>query len=106
MACYNFDYAMLILCQAIDFAEIEKDFTPLRKWANEVEQSGRELEAVDGRLNLSTGEDVMMATLQSVAAGSISPKEALLHIRYIRFWLNCGHLKAVKTELTHQYQFA
>ena len=52
MACYDFDYAIQLLRQAIDFAEIEHDFVPLRKWVNEVEQSGHELEAMDGRLNL------------------------------------------------------
>ena len=41
MACYDFDYAMQMLRQSIDFAEIEHDFVPLRKWANEVEKSGR-----------------------------------------------------------------
>jgi hypothetical protein len=31
MACYNFDNAILLLRQAVDFAEIEHDFVPLRK---------------------------------------------------------------------------
>ena len=39
MACYDFDYAMQMLRQSINLAEIEHDFVPLRKWANEVEQS-------------------------------------------------------------------
>ena len=52
MASYDFDYAMLILRQAVDFAEIEHDFVPLRKLVNEVEQSGHDLVAMDGRLNL------------------------------------------------------
>ena len=42
MACYDFDYAIRSLRQAIDFAEIEHDFIPLRKWANQVEHSGNE----------------------------------------------------------------
>jgi hypothetical protein len=103
MACYDFDYAIQNLRQAIDFAEIEHDFIPLRKWVNEVEQSGHEIGAMEDRLNRSTGQEVLMATLQSVAAGAVSPEEALLHIR---FWLNSGQLQAVETELTHQYQFA
>jgi hypothetical protein len=103
MACYDFDYAILLLRQAIDFAEIEHDFVPLRKWMNEVEEAGHEMGALEGRLNLSTGQDVLMRTLQSVAAGSVSPEEALLRIRR---WLNSGQLQIVETELKPQYQFA
>jgi hypothetical protein len=102
MTCYDFDYTILILRQAIDLAEIEHDFLPLRKWVTEVEQSGHDMGAMDGRLNLSIGQDVLMTTLQSVAAGSVSPKEALLRIRR---WLNSGQLQAVETEFTHQYEF-
>jgi hypothetical protein len=43
MACYDFDYAIQSLRQVIDFAEIEHDLIPLRKWANEVEHSVHEL---------------------------------------------------------------
>ena len=103
MTSYDLDYTILILRQAIDFAEIEHDFVPLRKLANEVEQSGHELGAMDGRLNFPAGQDVLMATLQSVAAGSVSSKEALLSIRR---WLNNGQMQAVETELKPQYQFA
>ena len=103
MACYDFDYAMLILRQAIDFAEIEHDFVPLRKWVNEVEDSCNRLEAIETRMNQPAGQDVLMATLQSVAAGSVSSEEALLRIRR---WSNNGQVQAVETELTHQYQFA
>jgi hypothetical protein len=103
MTSYDFDCTILILRQAIDFAEIEHDFVPLRKWVNEVEQSGHEMGAMDGRLNFPAGQDVLMATLQSVAAGSVSPKEALLRIRR---WLNGGQVQAVETELAKQYQFA
>jgi hypothetical protein len=103
MTSYDFDYTILILRQAIDFAEIEHDFVPLRKWVNEVEQSGHDMGAVDGRLNFPAGQDVLMATLQSVAAGSVSPEETLLRIRR---WLNSGQVQAVETELTHQYQMA
>jgi hypothetical protein len=42
IACYDFDSAIRSLLQAIDFAEIEHDFIPQRKWANEVEHSGNE----------------------------------------------------------------
>ena len=103
MACYDFDYAMQILSQAIDFAEIEHDFIPLQKWVNEVEEVGHEMGAVDGRLNLPAGQDVLMATLHSIGAGSVSPEEALLRIRR---WLNNGQVQAVETEPTHQYEFA
>jgi len=103
MASYDFDYTILILRQAIEFAEIEHDFVPLRKWVNEVEQSSHEMRAMDDRLNLHAGQEVLMRTLQSVAAGSLPTKEALLHICR---WLNSGQLQAVETELTHQYQFA
>jgi hypothetical protein len=36
MACHDLNYAILLLRQAIDFAEIKHDFVPLRKWVNEV----------------------------------------------------------------------
>ena len=103
MACYDFDYAMQMLRQAIDFAEIEHDFVPLRKWANEVEQSGHEMEAIEARLNHPAGQDFLLATLQSVAAGSLSPEEAL---RRIRLWLNSGQMQEAEAELVTQYQFA
>ena len=103
MTSYNFDYTILILRQAIDFAEIEHDFVPLRKWVNEVEQSGHEMGAMDGRLNLLAGQDILIVILQLVAAGSVSPEEALLRIRR---WLNSGQAQAVETELTKQDQFA
>ena len=103
MASYDFDYAIESLRQAIDFAEIERDFVPLRKLVNEVELSGHDLGAIDGRLNLPAGRDVLMATLQSVAAGSVSPEEALLRIRR---WLNSGQAQEAEVELTKQYQFA
>ena len=103
MTSYDFDYTILILHQAIDFAEIEHDFVPLRKWVNEVVQSGHDIRAMDGRLNIPLGQDVLMVILQSVAAGSVSPEEALLCIRR---WLNSGQVQAVETELTKQYQFA
>ena len=102
MSSYNFDYTILILRQAIDFAEIEGDFAPLRNWVNEVEESGHELGAMEGRLSLPAGQEVLMAALQSVATGIVSPEEAL---RQILFWLNNGKMQAVETELKPQYQF-
>jgi hypothetical protein len=103
MASYDFDYAIESLRQAIDFAEIEHDFVPLRKMVNEVEASGHELEAMDGRLNFPAGQEVLMATIQSVATGSVSPEEAL---RQVRRWLNSGQPHKSEVELTQQYQFA
>ena len=103
MSSYDFDYTIQILRQAIDFAEVEQDFTFLRQWVNEVEQSGRGLKAIETRLNQPAGQDVLIATLQSVAAGSVSPEEALL---LIHCWLNSGQLQAVETELIKQYQLA
>jgi hypothetical protein len=87
LACYDFDYAVRCLHQSIDFAEIEHDFVPLRKWVNEVERSGHELEEMDNRLNHSVGQDLLQATSQTVVNGAISPSEALLGIRR---WLNSG----------------
>lgn len=103
MACYDLDYALQRLRDAIDFAEIEHDFVPLRKWANEVEKSGRELETIPARLNNPAQQDFLLTTLQSVATGLLSPEEAN---RRIRLWLNSGQMQAVETELTQQYQFA
>ena len=103
MASYDFDYAIESLRQAVDFAEIEHDFVPLLKWVNEVAQSGHDLGAMDDRLNLPAGRDVLMAILQSVADRSVSPDEALLRIRR---WLNSGQAQEAQAELTQQYQFA
>jgi hypothetical protein len=103
MASYDFDYAIQLLRQAVDFAETERNFTPLRKWVNEVEQSGLEMGALDGRLNLPAGGDVLLATITSVAAGVVTPDEALTHIRR---WLNCGEVQAVEIRFAPQHQFA
>jgi len=103
MACYELDYALERLRSAIDFAEMERDFVPLRIMANEVENSCREYREVETRLNQPAGRDVLMATLQSVDDGSLSPEEALLRIRY---WLNSGQEPAVEAEVTQQYQLA
>jgi hypothetical protein len=103
MSSYDFDYVIESLRQSVNFAEIEHDFVPLRKWVNEVEQSGHEMGAIDGRLNFPGGQDVLMAILLSVAAGSVSTAEAL---RCIRRWVNSGQVQAVETELAKQYQFA
>ena len=95
----QFFYAIRSLRQAIDFAEIELDFIPLRKWVNEVERSGHELEEMDNRLNHSVGLDVLLATLQTVAAGSVSPEEALL---LIRRRINNGQVQTVENELKNK----
>jgi hypothetical protein len=60
MACYDFDYAMQILRQAIDYAEIEHDFVPLRKCVNEVEQSGHEAKTIEAMLNTPAGQDFLL----------------------------------------------
>jgi len=70
---------------------------------NEVKDSCHGLEAIETRLNQPAGQDVLMATLQSAAAGTVSPEEALLRIC---IWLKSGQVLTVETELTHQYQFA
>ncbi len=103
MACYDFDYAIKILRQSIDYAEIGHNFIPLRNWANEVEQSGCEMKAFETRLNYPAGRDFLLTTLQSVAAGSLSSEEALQHIR---LWLNSGQMQNVDAELTWQFQLA
>jgi hypothetical protein len=101
MACYKMDYALHRLRNAIDFAEIEHDFVPLRKMANEVENSCRELEAVETRLKNSAGQDFIMTTLQSVAAGLLPPEEAS---RRIHLWLIRGQSQDVG--LTHTHKIA
>jgi hypothetical protein len=103
MACYDIDTAMLILRQSIDFAEIERDFVPLRKWANEVERSCHGLEAIEARLNGPDGQGFLLEILQAVAAGSPFPEEAL---RVIFIWLNSGKMQEFKPELIQQYHFA
>ena len=103
MACYDFEYAMQMLCQSIDFAETEHDFVPLRKWANEVEQSGCEIKNIETKLNHPAGQDILLATLQLVTAGSLSPEEAS---QRIRLWLNHGQEQDLQVELTKQYQYA
>jgi hypothetical protein len=58
---------------------------------------------MDGRLNLPAVQEVLMTTLQSVEAGSLSPKEAL---RRIRRWLNSGQTQEVDAEFIPEYQLA
>jgi hypothetical protein len=96
MACYDFDYALHILRQAIDLAEIEHDFVPLRKWANEVEGSCHGLEAIETRLNQPAGHDFLLANLQSVSAGLLSPEDTG---RRIRLWLNNGQMQDLVAQL-------
>jgi hypothetical protein len=101
MACYDFDYAIRSLRQAIDFAEIEHDFVPVRKLANEVEHSGHELGATDIRFNSASTQDFLEATLQSVASGILPPEEAL---RRLRNWMNGNQPLNVQMETDQQYQ--
>jgi hypothetical protein len=89
--------------QAIDVAETERDFVSQYEWVNEVGLSGHEMGAMNGRLNLPAGQEVILAIIRSVATGSVSPEGALL---YIRRWLNSGQLQVIATELTHQNRFA
>ena len=42
MATYDLDYALAQLRQAIDYAEMDGDFQPARKWLNEVETAAKE----------------------------------------------------------------
>lgn len=103
MACYEFDFAIQTLRHAIDLAEIERDFMPLRLWANEVEASGHELDMMDWRLNSPAHQNALMTILQSVAAGAEPPEAALLRIRR---WLNSGQMPEVDARLSQQQQFA
>jgi hypothetical protein len=103
MACYDFDYAIKMLRQAIDYAEIDHDFTPLRLWANEVKLSGHTIGAMDARLNGQTGLEFLQATLQSVATGTLAPEEVEHRIRY---WLNSGKIQNDDAEPINQFQIA
>ncbi len=101
MTRYDFDYAFQRLRDRNDFAEIEHDFVPLRKWANEVEQSGHEMEAFEARLNDMAQQDFLLMNRQSVAKGGLSPEEAG---RCIRLWLNHGQRQDLVAQLTYQVQ--
>ena len=103
MASYDFDYTIQVLRQAIDFAEIEHDFVALRKWVNEVEQSGHELEAIEARLNARAGQELLQEILGSVTTGSLSPQEAL---QQIHNFLASGKRPKVDVEFIQQYQLA
>ena len=103
MACYDFDYAIQMLRQAVDFAEIEHNYVPLRKWVNEVELSGHEAQTIETRLNAPADQEFLLATLQVVAVGSIPPEEA---ISRIRIWLESGQIQEIEAEVSQQYQFA
>jgi hypothetical protein len=102
MGCYDFEYAMRMLCQSIDFAETEHDFVPLRKWAVEVEESCYGMNEIVTRLNHPVDQNVLLTTLQLVAAGSLSPEEAS---QRIRLWLNHGQEQDRQVGLTKQYQY-
>lgn len=100
MTCYNFDYAMQMLRQAINFAETEQDFVALRRWANEIEESCHGLEAIETRLNRSSGQDFLLITLQSVADSVFSPEDASTRIC---LWLNNGLQQDQDSGITKQY---
>jgi hypothetical protein len=103
MACYDFDYAIQMLRQAVDFAEIERDFFSLRKWVNEVELSGHNAQAIEARLNAPASQEFLLATLQTVAMGSLSSEEALSRLRVC---LKSGKKQKGEAELVTQYQYA
>ncbi len=103
MATQDFAYIVWMLRQAIDFAEMEQDFVPLRKWANKVERTGQEFEALENRLTLPAGENVLMNTLRAVSMGQIKPEEA---IQQVQHWLANGEIPIPKTEAVSQYEFA
>jgi hypothetical protein len=103
MASYEFNYTVQLLRQAIAFAEVEHDFGPLRRWTNEIEQTGSEMKAVAARLNQIARQDFLLTTLQSVAVGSLSPEEAG---RKIRLWLNKGQTQEVEAGTIQPYLFA
>jgi hypothetical protein len=71
--------AIRSLRQAIDFAEIECDYVPARKWVNEIERSGHELGVTDARFNSVYGQDFLLAILKSVSTCSQNPEEAFFH---------------------------
>ena len=75
---------MISLRQAIDFAEIEGDFVPLRKWAREVELSGHELEASETRIFSPSGQAYFADTLASVACGALTTEEGC---QLLRSWV-------------------
>jgi len=43
MSYYDIEYVTKMIRQAADFAEIEKDFVPLRKWIYELENTIKEM---------------------------------------------------------------
>lgn len=101
MACYDFDYAVRGLRQAIDFAEIEGDFVPLRKWAREIELSGHELEASEDRFFSPSGQVYLADTLVSVACGALSAKEGC---QLLRNWITEIPASSVRVDVEPHYQ--
>jgi hypothetical protein len=93
MACYDIDYALLRLRQAIDFAEMEQDYMPARLWAHRLEQSIDELKVVEARLNDTAQQNILLAALRSTAACGLSPDEAR---QCIRIWLNTGQTQEIE----------
>jgi hypothetical protein len=48
---------------------------------NGLKSSGA-IDEMDDKLNLCAGQDFLLTNLHSIATGSISPKETLLHIQF------------------------
>jgi pantothenate kinase len=103
MAGYDFDYAIESLRQAVDFAEVERDFVPLRKLVNEVERSGQELEAIENSFTSTSGSEILLSILKEVSTGLMLPDEA---VKQIESWLQNGQAPASKTEVIPGYQLA
>ena len=101
MACYDFDYAIRSLRQAIDFAEIEDDYVPLRKWAREVELSGHELETSETRFFSPSGQAYFADTLASIACGALTPEEGC---QLLRNWITANHVLSKPVEASPHYQ--
>jgi hypothetical protein len=53
---YDLDYALFRLREAIDFAELEGDFQPARKWTHEVELLMRHTVQPEGCDNSMAGQ--------------------------------------------------
>jgi hypothetical protein len=102
MASYDFDYTILKLRQAVDFAELENDFVPLRKWTSEVEYSWQELEAIESSFTSTSGSEILLSILKEVSTGALLPEEA---VQQIQGWLERNQVPVSKTEVFPSYQF-
>jgi hypothetical protein len=102
MASYDFDYTILKLRQAVDFAEVEHDFIPLRKLVNEVERSGQKLEAKESSVTSISGSEILLSILKEVSTGALFPEEA---VQQIQGWLERNQAPVSKTGVFPSYQF-